>query len=104
MSGYGNGTFGVKDTISREQIATVLYNFSRQQELNTSACANLSTYTDASSISSYAVTPMQWAVASKVLSGRSATTLAPRSNTTRAECAQLFKNYLTGVGASLIKS
>lgn len=104
MSGYGNGTFGVKDTISREQIATVLYNFSRQQKLNTSARANLSTYTDASSISSYAVTPMQWAVASKVLSGRSATTLAPRSNTTRAECAQLFKNYLTGVGASLIKS
>lgn len=104
MSGYGNGTFGVKDTISREQIATVLYNFSSQQKLDTSARADLSAYTDASSISRYAVTPMQWAVASQVLSGRSATTLAPCSNTTRAECAQLFKNYLTGVGSSLVKS
>lgn len=103
MQGYGNGVFGVKDTISREQIATVLYQFSRQQKLDTSARTNLSSYSDASKISSYAVTPMQWAVASKVMVGRSATSLAPKGTTTRAECAQLFKTYLTGPAASLVK-
>ena len=104
MLGYGNGTFGVNNTISREQIATVLYNFSRQQKLDTSAQTSLSAYSDASKVSGYAVTAMQWAVASKVMSGRSANILAPQSTTTRAECAQLFKTYLTGPGASLMKS
>ena len=104
MLGYGNGTFGVNNTISREQIATVLYNFSRQQKLDTSARTSLSAYSDASKVSGYAVTAMQWAVASKVMSGRSANILAPQSTTTRAECAQLFKTYLTGPGASLMKS
>lgn len=103
MFGYGNGKFGVSDTISREQIATVLYNFSCQNNLDTSARANLSAYSDASKVSDYAVAPMQWAVATKVMAGRSTTSLAPRGTTTRAECAQLLKAYMTGPGAELEK-
>ncbi|MCD8356798.1 MAG: S-layer homology domain-containing protein [Clostridia bacterium] len=102
MAGYGNGKFGVNDVISREQIATVLYNFSNQNDLETSSRDDLNNYSDASSISNYAVEPMQWAVSTNILSGRSTTTLAPLSNATRAECAQIFKNYLTGIASSLM--
>lgn len=45
---------------------------------------------------------MQWAVASNIISGKTATQLAPRDSATRAECAQMLKNYLTGVASSLL--
>lgn len=102
MSGYPNGTFGVKDVITREQIATILYSYSKKYGVNTSSLQNLSKYTDASKISSYAITPMQWAVANGIISGRTTTTLEPNGSATRAECAAMLKSYLTGIGASLI--
>lgn len=102
MSGYTNGKFGVNDVITREQIATVLYSYSNKYGVDTSSLQNLSKYTDASKVSSYAVTPMQWAVANGIISGRTATTLVPQGSATRAECAAMLRSYLTGIGSSLL--
>ncbi len=102
MSGYGNGKFGVNDAITREQLATTLYNYSEHFGVSLNNKASLSAYTDASSVSSYAVTPMQWAVGNGIISGRSSTTLAPKGKSTRAECAAMLQNYLTGIGSALL--
>lgn len=102
MKGYSNGKFGVNDVITREQIATILYSYSEKYGVDTSTLRNLNGYTDADSISSYAVTPMQWAVANGIISGRTETTLVPKGSATRAECAAMLQSYLTGVGASLL--
>lgn len=104
MNGFPNNTFGANDSITRQDFAAVLYRYSNKQQLDTSARANLRQYQDASSVSSYAQDAMQWAVASKVISGKSSTQLAPRDSATRAECAQMLKNYLTGVASSLLGS
>lgn len=103
MQGYGDRTFGVNDIITREQLVSVLYRFSQNNQIDVSTLDDLSSYTDASSVSGYAVTPMQWAVANKIVSGRTAATLAPRGTTTRAECAQILMEYLTGIAASLME-
>ena len=102
MSGYTNGTFGVNDVITREQIATILYSYSNRYGVDTSSLQNLNKYTDASKISSYAVTPMQWAVANGIISGRTSTTLVPQGSATRAECAAMLRSYLIGIGSSLL--
>lgn len=104
MNGYPNNTFGANDPITRQDFAVVLYHYSSQQQLDTSTRANLNSYRDVSSVASYAQDAMQWAVASKIISGKSSTQLAPRDSATRAECAQMLKNYLTGVASSLLGS
>lgn len=104
MNGYPNNTFGANDPITRQDFAVVLYHYSSQQQLDTSTRANLNQYRDVSSVASYAQDAMQWAVASKIISGKSSTQLAPRDSATRAECAQMLKNYLTGVASSLLGS
>lgn len=102
MSGYNDGTFGISDPITREQIATVLYNYSKKFGVSVSKTQDLDQFADKNSISRYAVTPMKWAVANGIISGRSSTSLAPKGTASRAEYAAMLKNYLTGVGASLL--
>jgi len=104
MNGYPDNRFGANDPITRQDFAVVLYHYSSQQQLDTSIRANLSQYRDVSSVSSYAQDAMQWAVASKIISGKSSIQLAPKDSATRAECAQILKNYLTGVASSLLGS
>lgn len=102
MVGIDSTTFGTKTAITREQLATTLYSFSKKYGVSVSSTTNLSAYTDASKITSYAVTPMKWAVANGLLSGRTSTTLVPKGTTTRAECAAILKSYLTGIGSKFL--
>ncbi|MBS5589679.1 MAG: S-layer homology domain-containing protein, partial [Clostridiales bacterium] len=54
-------------------------------------------YLDASSISSYAVKAMDWAVNAGLLSGKGNNTLAPTAGATRAEVAQIFMNFCENI-------
>ena len=56
--------------------------------------ASLSGYSDASAISEYAVTAMQWANENGLITGRSASTLAPQGTATRAEVATIFMRFI----------
>ena len=58
---------------------------------------SLSEYTDASEISSYAVTAMQWANENGLITGRSETTLAPKGTATRAEVATILMRFCEDV-------
>lgn len=102
MSGYTDGTFGINDPVTREQTATAFYNYSRRYGISVDKTQSLDTFTDASSVSDFAVTAMQWAVANGVMNGTTSTTLEPQNSTNRAQCAAILKNYLSGVGASLL--
>lgn len=80
-----DGRFQPESNITREQLVSILYAYARIQGFDCSARADLSRYQDVDSISSYALTAMEWAVAEGILSGTSATTLSPKSNATRAQ-------------------
>ena len=58
---------------------------------------DLSGYEDAGEISSWALPAMQWAKAAGLVSGRSATKMAPQGTTTRAEAATIMRNFLENV-------
>ena len=92
VQGYGNGKFGATDSLTREQAATILNRYAEYKGLDVTASANLSSYSDASKVSDWAKSAMQWAVGSKIISGTSATTLDPAGTATRAQMAQILMN------------
>lgn len=97
VGGYGNGKFGPNDPITREQMATILYRYAQAKGYDTTARADLSGYTDAASISGYAVEAISWANAEGLVNGTSATTLTPGGSATRAQVAVILMRFCENV-------
>lgn len=93
VNGYGDGTFGPADPITREQMAAILYRYARLKGYAEGAGADLSGYSDASSISAYALEAMQWANAQGLITGTSGATLSPTGKATRAETATILMRF-----------
>ena len=89
ISGYGGGLFGPNDVITREQLAVMLYRFAGKPAVSGDAL----THKDASEISGYALTAMQWAVENGILSGRDDGTLDPQGQASRAEVASMLMRF-----------
>ena len=92
--GYENGFFGPADDVTREQIAVMLYRYAKHMQYDTGNRADLSTYSDAEDVSSWAVEAMQWAVGNGIISGKSGTHLDPAGNAARAECAAMAERFM----------
>ena len=92
-AGVSDGT-NMDGSITREQLAAMLYRYAKMKGCDASASASLSGYTDASSVSGWAKEAMQWAVAVGLINGRGASTLAPQGNATRAEVASILMRFM----------
>ena len=89
VGGYGNGTFGPNDPITREQLAVMLWRYS-----GSPAATNEELYfSDESQISGYALEALRWAVENGILSGDGGR-LGPQDQATRAQAAQMLKNFI----------
>ena len=94
VSGVGGDRFAPNDALTREQMALILYRYAQNEGYKTSQSGKgTEGYLDASSISSYAVKAMDWAVNAGLLSGKGNNTLAPTAGATRAEVAQIFMMF-----------
>ena len=93
VAGYTDGTFKPNVFVSRQQLATVLYKYTVYKKFDVSVSANITTFADYTSITSYAVTPLRWAVSHKVMSGTDRNMLNPLGAATRAEFAVMLKAY-----------
>ena len=97
VNGVGNGKFDPNGTVTREQIATILYRYAAYRGVDVTDRASLDLFTDAGAVSDYARAPMQWAVQTKLISGRldhKQLYLAPQSGGTRAEVATTLMRFL----------
>ncbi|MBR5390566.1 MAG: S-layer homology domain-containing protein [Clostridia bacterium] len=97
VGGYGDGTFGPDDCITREQFAAILYRYAKFKGYDVSKSADLSGYADVSTISDWALPAIQWANAENLITGRTATMLVLRDNATRAEAAAILVRFLENV-------
>ncbi len=91
--GYGDGTFGPNDTITREQLAAFLYRYAQYRGLRVNASGDLSVFTDAGQVSAYALDSVKWAVGAGVVSGMGNGTIAPQGTATRAEIASMLMRF-----------
>ena len=98
IAGYGD-TFGVGDSITREQFAVMLHNYAQYQgyDVSVGEDTNILSYTDAFDISNYAYPAMQWACGAGIINGMGDGTLMPQGKATRAEAATMLMNFCENV-------
>ena len=90
VTGYGDGTFGTDDPVSREQIAAILWRYAGSPQAQ-----DAQAFSDESTISAYAADAVDWARANGIVNGKENNTFDPQGNATRAEVATILRNYLT---------
>ena len=96
-SGTGNGAFSPDGQVTREQVVVMLYSFAGGYlGLNTDLGADLSAFSDAGQVSSWAVEAMAWAVDRGVVSGSAdagGLSLNPGRSANRAEVAAMLRSF-----------
>lgn len=97
VSGYGNGKFGPNDTITREQLAAMLFRYAKYLGQDTSARSDLSGFPDYGSISGWAKEALSWAHAEGLIIGipqtDQVTQVQPQGNATRAQAAAVIYRF-----------
>lgn len=91
--------FEPNSNITREQLVTIFYRYAQANGFRVDMEADLTGYTDCQLISSYALDAYHWAVAEGIMVGTSSTTLSPRGNVTRAQCAAVIARYVQWAAA-----
>lgn len=97
VSGTSATTFSPDGVITREQMAAILYRYAQYKGYDVTAKADLSVFTDAAQVSTYATDAMAWANASGLISGTSATTLSPAGSATRAQVATILMRFCENI-------
>ena len=89
VTGMGDtGEFAPEQSVTREQVATMLYRYVASQGKDVSGQADLSAYTDGASVSAWAADAVEWAVAEGYM-GVGTDQLRPQENISRAEMAAM---------------
>jgi hypothetical protein len=94
IEGYGNGEFGPEDTITREQMAAILYRYSQFKGYDiTQGGMSVGEFSDYEEISDWAFQSMTWAVNTSLISGTDNLVLDPQGEATRAQIATILMRF-----------
>lgn len=96
VNGTSDTTFSPNANVTREQMAAILYRYAQYKKYNTAASSSLNGFSDHAGVSGYAVTPLQWAVAEKLVNG-TAGKLMSTGNATRAQVAAILHRFVENV-------
>ena len=91
VNGTGNGTFSPTAPITRQQLAAILYRYAQYKGYDLEKSADLTSYTDAGQVQSYAKAAMEWACGAKLIQGDDSKSLMPDGNATRAQVAVILQ-------------
>ena len=91
VNGVSDTAFAPNQALTREQMAAILYRYAEYKGADLSASADLSGYTDAGQIATYAQAAMAWSNGTGLITGTSDTTLSPRGTATRAPVATILQ-------------
>lgn len=92
-AGDGDGTFRPNDSITREEFAQMLYNYSRYKRYDVSASGDLAKFQDADKISDWAITAMKWANGHGLINGHDDETIDPQGPAQRCQAASILCQY-----------
>ncbi len=93
VNGVGRGKFDPNGTITREQIATILYRYAGSPAVE----GSLASFSDGAAVSTWAEDAMVWAVANDIINGNSTegvVILDPQGDATRAQIAAIIARYM----------
>lgn len=92
-------TFEPNAEITREQMAIIMYNYAKYagEDVSKTDPAGLTAFADGASVSGWAQTEMAWAVNMQLMVGSDGK-LSPQNHASRAEVAEIVKNYVNVLG------
>ncbi|MBQ3099413.1 MAG: S-layer homology domain-containing protein [Clostridia bacterium] len=96
-AGLGEGIFGYKNEVTREQIAMFFYTYSEKTGMDVSGRADIESFADYDRIHVYALDAMAWAVDAELIAGTGENCVSPRASATRSEIALIVANYVKTV-------
>ena len=94
IQGTSPTTFSPDSQVTREQLATFFYRFADFENPDPiEITGDLTGFTDADQVASYATDAMKWAIGEGLISGTTETTLSPKATATRAQVATILMRY-----------
>ena len=91
VNGTSATTFEPDANITREQMVTMLYRYSKETVTDT---APAMLFTDSSRISEFAVPAVAWAVQNQIVNGVGDGSFAPQGISTRSQLAAVLSRYM----------
>lgn len=96
VNGVGGGRFAPEESVTREQMAAILYRYAGKCGYDTDARAELADFPDAAAISSYAEDAVRWAVAVGIINGSDGN-LVPQGAASRAQAAAMLMRFVRNI-------
>jgi hypothetical protein len=93
ISGVGDGQFAPNASLTREQMAVILYGYAKNKGLDTTISGNLGDFKDANKASDWSRTALEWALGAGMISGKGDGILDPTGTSTRAEIATILTGF-----------
>ena len=90
INGYDNGTFGVNDNITRQDMAVIIYRAAERAGISFDAVNEEITFEDGAEIADYARDAVRTLQTAGIINGISDTEFAPGMNATRAQAAKMI--------------
>lgn len=94
-------SFGANESVTREQIAVMVYNYAQYKGYDTSASGNISQFKDSGSTAAWAQTALGWAVGEGLINGTTDANgnvvLDPQGHATRAQVAAILERFCDSV-------
>ena len=100
VSGFPNGTFAPDDSITREQMASLMMRYATYKGIELVQGASLDSFVDADKVQGWSKEAVAWAVAAGIISGNKqgdVYTLAPQASATRAQVASILMRFIENV-------
>lgn len=97
-SGFGDGTFGPNESITREQLAVFLYKYAQYKGYDLTITGNIDSFIDKDSVSPWAKDAVLWAVQNGFIAGKDGNKLDPKGFATRAEFAAIIHRFIEKMG------
>ena len=94
VNGVEGNNFDPTGSLTREQMATVLYRYAQYKGADVSASGDLSGFVDSANVSSWAADAVKWAVGSGLVNGVEGNALAPQGTSTRAQAATILMRFV----------
>ena len=96
VNGVGDNKFAPMETITREQLATIIMRYAPTEYIITNETKDITGYADYKRVHEYAREALSWANAIGLITGVTEDTLVPREGATREQFAKIlrcFKEY-----------
>lgn len=97
VAGVSEDTFAPNQSVTREQMAAILYQYARYKGCDMSKTADLSQYSDSDEVSAWPLTAVKWANGASVVNGVSENALSPKTTATRAQAAAMFMRFCENI-------